>query len=93
MKNLYHYFKRSTSNFPLPPPNRPLSKKVPAIAISKANKDITTKVLKYSEDEDGVKRQGTYQKYTLKNKATIRNYAVIHETRAALCILKINFQT
>ena len=92
MKNLYHYFKRSTGNFPLPPPNRPLSKEVPAIAISEAKKDIT-KVLKYSEDENGVKRRGTYQKYTLKNKAIIGNYAVIHGTSAALCILKINFQT
>ena len=55
MKNLYRYFKQSAGNCPLPSPNGPLLSEIPAIAISEASKDIT-KVLKDSEDEDGVKR-------------------------------------
>ena len=89
-EELYHYFKWSTSNFPLPSANGPLSREVPAIAISKANKDIA-RVLKDSEDEDGVKRQGTYQKYTPKDKATIRNYAVMHGMSTALHHFKNKF--
>ena len=91
MKSLYHYFKPSTGNSPLPSPNRPLSREVSAIVISEANKEIT-KVLKDSEDKDGVKRRGTYQKYMPKDKAIIENYAVMHGMSAAL-ILKTNFQT
>ena len=79
MKSLYHYFK---SNSPLPSPNGPLSREVPAIAISKANKEVT-KVLKDSEGKDGVKSRGTYQKYTSKDKVMIGNYAVMHGTSAA----------
>ena len=89
MKSLYHYFK---SNSPLPCPNGPLSREVPAIAISEANKEVT-KVLKDSEDKDGVKRRGAYQKYTPKDKAIIGNYAVMHGTSAALRHFKTNFQT
>ena len=70
MKSLYHYFK---SNSPLPSPNGPLSREVPAIAISEANKEVA-KVLKDSEDKDGVKRRGAYLKYTPKDKAMIGNY-------------------
>lgn len=80
MKSLFHYFK---SNSLLPSPNRPLLREVPAIAISGANKEVT-KVLKDSEDKDGVKRRGTYQKYSSKDKAMIGNYAVMHGTSAAL---------
>ena len=90
MKSLYHYFEPSTSNSPLPSPNGPLSREVPAITISKANKEIT-KVLKDSKGEDGVKRREAYQKYTPKDKATIGNYAVIHGTSAALCHFKNKF--
>ena len=71
MKSLYHYFK---SNSPLPSPNGPLSREVPAIAISEANKEVA-KVLKDSEDKDGVKRRGAYLKYTPKDKVMCGNYA------------------
>ena len=77
MKSLYHYFK---CNFPLPSPNEPLSREVPAITISKVNKEVT-KVLKDSEDKD--ERRGTYQKY--EDKAMMGNYAVMHRTSAGLC--------
>ena len=87
---MYHYFKLSTGNSPLPSPNGPLSREVPAIVISEANKEIT-KVLKDSEDKDGVKRRGTYQKYTQKDKAIIGNYAVMHRMSAALRYFKNKF--
>ena len=90
MKNLHHYFKQSTGNVLIFSPKGPLSREVPAIAISEANKDIT-KVLKDSKDEDGVKRQGTYQKYTPKDKATIRNYAVMHGMSTVLHYFKNKF--
>ena len=41
-------------------------------------------MLKDSEDKDGVKRRGTYQKHTPKDKAMIGNYAVMHGISAAL---------
>ena len=87
MKSLYHYFR---SDSPLPSPNGPLSREVPAGAISEANKEVT-KVLKNSEGQDGVKSRGTYQKYTPKDKATIGNYAVMHGTSAALRHFKTKF--
>ena len=86
MKSLYQYFEPTTGNSPLPSPNGPLSRK----AINEANKEIT-KVLKDSEDKDGVKRRGTYQKYIPKNKVMIRNYAVIHRTSATLHFFKNKF--
>ena len=89
-EELYHCFKWSIGNFPLPSPNGPLSREVPAIAISKANKDIA-RVLKDSKDEDGVKKQGTYQKYTPKDKGTIGNYAVMHGTSTVLHHFKNKF--
>ena len=48
-------------------------------------------MLKDSEGKDGVKRRGAYQKYALKDKATISNYAVIHGTSATLCHFKNKF--
>ena len=48
-------------------------------------------MLKDSEDKDGVKRRGAYQKYTLKDKAIIGNYAVMHGTSAVLRHFKIKF--
>ena len=83
MKSLYHYFR---SDSPLPSPNGPLSREVPAGAISEANKEVT-KVLKNSEGKDGVKSRGTYQKYTPKDKATIAEQVLRY------AILKPNFQT
>ena len=54
MKNLYDYFKCDSV---LPSPTGPLSKEVPATAISGANKVL--ECLKQSEDEKGVKKRGT----------------------------------
>ena len=48
-------------------------------------------MLKDSEDEDGVKRQGIYQKHTAKDKATISNYAFMHRMSATLCHFKNKF--
>ena len=90
MKSLYHYFKPSSGDSPLPSPSGPLSKEVPAIAISEANKEIT-KVLKDIKDKEDVKRRGTYQKYTLKDKAMIGNYAIMHGTSASLYYFKNKF--
>ena len=83
MKSLYHYFKPSSGDSPLPSPSGPLSKEVPAVAINKALKDI--------EDKEDVKRRGTYQKYTPKDKAMIGNYAIMHGTSAALRYFKNKF--
>ena len=60
MKSLFHCFKR---NLLLPSPTGPLSKEVPATAISGANKEVMD-CLKQSEDKKGVKKRGTYQKYS-----------------------------
>ena len=92
MKSLYQYFRKES---PLPSPKGPLSREVPAGAISEANKEVT-KVLKDSEDKDGVKSRGTgsrgtYQRYTPKDKATIGNYAAMHGTSAALRHFKSKF--
>ena len=78
MKSLHHYFK---SNSVLPSPTGPLSKIVPSSAISYANKAVMA-VLINSGDENGVKRGGTYQRYSGKERATIGNYAVAHGTSA-----------
>ena len=80
MKNLYHYFKWNISNFPLPSPNGPSSREVPAIAINEASKDIK-KVIEDSEDEDSVELN---REYAPKDKATISNYVVMHGMNAAL---------
>ena len=92
MKSLYQYFRKES---PLPSPNGSLSREVPAGAISEANKEVT-KVLKDSEDKDGVKSRGTgsrgtYQRYTPKDKVIIGNYAAMHGTSAALCHFKSKF--
>ena len=92
MKSLYQYFRKES---PLPSPNGPLSREVPAGAISEANKEVT-KVLKDSEDKDGGKSRGTgsrgtHQRYTPKDKATIGNYAAMHGTSAALRHFKSKF--
>ena len=60
MKSLYHYFKHNSL---LPSPTGPLSKEVPATAISAVNKEVM-ECLKHSEDEKGVKKRGNYQKYS-----------------------------
>ena len=80
MKSLYHCFKRDSV---LPSPTGPLSKEVPATAITAANKEVM-KCLKHSEDEKGVKKRGTYQKYSGKDKARIGNYAAANGTSAAI---------
>ena len=90
MKRLVSFFKPSSGDSPLPSPSRPLSKEVPAFAIRKANKEIT-KVLKDIEDKEDVRRRGTYQKYTPKDKAMIGNYAIMHEINAALHYFKNKF--
>ena len=87
MKSLYHYFKPSSDDSPLPSPSGQLSKIVPAIAISEVDKEIT-KVLKDIEDMEDVKRRGTYQKCAPKDKAMIGNYAIMHGTSAALRYFK-----
>ena len=48
-------------------------------------------MLKDIEDKEDVKRRGTYQKYTLKNKVMIGNYAIMHGTSAALHYFKNKF--
>ena len=80
MKSLFHYFKRESV---LPSPTGPLSKEVPATAISAANKEVV-ECLKHSEDEDGVKKRGAYQKYSGTDKARIGNYAAAKGTSAAV---------
>jgi len=66
-KSLHDYFK---SNSVLPSPTGPHSKVVPATAISYANKEVMA-VLEDGEDGSGVKRRGTYQKYSGKERARI----------------------
>ena len=80
MKSLYHYFKCDSV---LPSPTGPLSKEVPATAISGANKEVL-ECLKQSEDEKGVKKRGTYQKYSRGVKARIGNYTAVSGTSAAV---------
>ena len=78
--SLFKYFKR---NSPLPFPNGPLSREIPATAISAANDEVM-KALKTAEDDKGVKRREMYQKYTDTAKAKIGNYALMHGATAAL---------
>ena len=59
-KSLHDYFKL---NSVLLSPTGPVSKVVLATAISYANKEVMA-ILKDSEDRSGVKRRGTYQKYS-----------------------------
>ena len=80
--SLFKYFKVSSSS-PLPSPSGPLSAEIPSTAINAANEEVL-KALKASEDESGVKRRGSYKKYTAKEKATVGNYALMHGTSAAL---------
>ena len=80
MKSLYHYFKRDLL---LPSLTGPLSKEVPATAISAANKEVL-ECLKHSEDEKGAKKRGTYQKYSRDVKAKIGNYAAANGTNLSL---------
>ena len=87
MKSLYHYFKRDSL---LPSPTGPLSKEVPATAISAANKEVL-ECLKHSEDEKGAKKRGTYQKYSGDIKAKIGNYAAVNGTSAAIRHFKSDF--
>ena len=54
-----------------------------ATSISEANKGVL-ECLKQSEDKKGVKKRGTYQKYSRGVKARIRNYAVVNGTSAAV---------
>ena len=82
--SLFKYFKVSSSS-PLPSPSGPLSAEIPSTAINAANEEVL-KALKASEDESGVKRRGSYQKYTAKEKATVGNYVLMHGTSAALRI-------
>ena len=74
MKSLFHYLKRDSV---LPSPTGPLPKEVPATAISAANKEVMD-CLKQSEDQKGVKKRGTYQKYSGEVKARIGNYAALN---------------
>jgi len=70
-------------NSVLPSPTGPLSKEVLSSAISCAKTEVMA-VLKNSEDKSGVKRRGTYQRYSGKERARIGNYAVAHGTSAVL---------
>jgi len=82
MKSLFHYFKRDSL---LPSPTGPLSKEVPATAISAANKEVMDCLKQSSaEDQKEVKKRGTYQKYSGKVKARIGNYAVLNGPSAAV---------
>ena len=76
--SLFKYsFKR---NCLLPSPNGPLSREIPATAISAANDEV----MKALEDDKGVKRRGPYQKHTDKEKTKIGKYALMHGATAAL---------
>ena len=87
MKSLYHYFKCDSL---LPSPTGPLLKEVPTTVISAANKEAL-ECLKYSEDEKGANKRGTYQKYSGDIKAKIGNYAAVNGTSAAIRHFKSDF--
>jgi len=78
-KSLHDYFKSNA----LPSPTGPLSKVIPTTAITYANKEVLT-ILKGGVDKSGVKRRGTYQRYSGKERARIGNYAVAHGSTAEL---------
>jgi len=67
----------------LPSPSGPLSREIPLMAIGTANDEVM-KVLEKAGDKKGEKPQGTYQKYSDTERATIGNYAQMHGTTAAL---------
>ena len=60
---LYKYFKKSSI---LPNPDRPLSERVPSIAISSANKEVQPLLSKPSERSGS---QGHYMVYTEEEEA------------------------
>jgi len=86
-KSLHDCFK---SNSVLLSHTGPLSKVVVAMAISYANKEVMA-VLKSGKDESGVKRRGTYQRYSGKEKTKIANYAVAHGSTATLNHFTVEF--
>ena len=54
-----------------------------ATSISEANKGVL-ECLKQSEDKKGVKKRGTYQKYSGGVKGRIGNYAAVNGTSAVV---------
>ena len=60
------------------------------MAISYANKEVMA-VLKSGKDESGVKRRGTYQRYSGKERTRIANYAVAHGSTAMLNHFTVEF--
>ena len=93
MKSLYHYCR---SDSLLPSSNGPLSREVPASAISEANEEVS-KVFKDSEDKnarnDGIKSRGTYQKHTPKTRQQSETMESCTEQVLCYAILTTSFQT
>ena len=86
--SLFKYFK-PLSKSSLPSPDGQLSRTVPSSSIAAANQEVlkllplpTVKDSPAQSVSSGTQARGTYTKFTLKQKATVGNYAVLHGTSA-----------